>query len=290
GNDFSFANPIAVLGHVLALSGIVIFLYAALRHRVVDLGFAVNRTLVFGALSTTLLFAFFFLEWGAEQIIPADMREASLLASAGIAFGLFLVFHKVRDLVEKTVEALFFRQWRNRETELRRFVRQSAFITRPEALRNLAVLAFSRFTDGAPVALYRREGDGYARVGGEVPGMAEVIDADTPPFVRLRAELDPAEEDLPTGAALILPLVQRKDLTGFFVLGPKPSGELYRPDERETLADAAARIGLDLHALRVEALEAEGREQRRRADMLERQMQRALKGMAKAGSGTGARA
>ncbi|HYE80300.1 MAG TPA: hypothetical protein VEI97_20175, partial [bacterium] len=54
GNDFSFNNPVALAGQILACLGVVIFLYAALRHRVVDLGFAVNRTLVFGALSTTL--------------------------------------------------------------------------------------------------------------------------------------------------------------------------------------------------------------------------------------------
>jgi hypothetical protein len=281
GNDFSLSNPIAVLGEVLATSGVVIFLYAALRHRVVDLGFAVNRTLVFGALSTTLLFAFFFLEWGAEQIIPSDMREASLLASAGIAFVLFLLFHKVRDWVEKGVESLFFRQWRNKEAELRRFVRQAAFVTRADALRTSTIAAFSRFADGAAVALYRRDGDGYVRVEGAVAGMAERLDPDTPALVRLRAELDPLEEGLPEGAALILPLIQRKDLTGFFVLGPKPSGELYRPDELEILAEAAGRIGLDLHGLRLEALEAESQAQRRRADTLERQIQQALKARAR---------
>lgn len=285
GNNFSFNNPVAVAGQILACLGVVIFLYAALRHRVVDLGFAVNRTLVFGALSTTLLFTFFFLEWGAEQIIPSDMREASLLASAGIAFVLFLLFHKVRDWVERGVETLFFREWRYRETELRRFVRQAAFVTRPDALRASTLQAFSRFTGGAAVALYRRDGDRYVRVEGEVPGLEDFIDPDTPPFVCMRAELEPAEEDLPAGIALILPLVQRKDLMGFFVMGPKPSGELYRPDEVETLAEAAARVGLDLHALRVEALEAEGHEQRRRADMLERQMQRALKRKVKTGAG-----
>lgn len=277
GNDFSFNNPVAVAGQILACLGVVIFLYAALRHRVVDLGFAVNRTLVFGTLSTTLLFTFFFLEWGAEQIIPSDMREASLLASAGIAFVLFLVFHKVRDWVEKGVETLFFRQWRNKEAELRRFVRQAAFVTRADALRTSTIAAFSRFADGAAVALYRRDGEGYVRVEGAVAGMAEGLDPDTPALVRLRAELDPLEEGLPEGAALILPLVQRKDLTGFFVLGPKPSGELYRPDELEILAEAAGRIGLDLHGLRLEALEAESQAQRRRADTLERQIQQALK-------------
>lgn len=282
GNDFSLANPVALAGQVLACLGVVVFLYAALRHRVVDLGFAVNRTLVFGALSTALLFAFFFLEWGAEQVIPADMREASLLASAGIAFVLFLVFHKVRDWVEKGVETLFFRQWRNKEAELRRFMRQAAFVTRAEMLRASAVAAFSRFAEGAGVALYRREGEAYVRAEGEVAGLDAQLDPDTPALVRLRAQLEPLEDDLPAGAALMLPVIQRKEVTGFFVFGPKPAGELYRPDEREALAEAAARVGLDLHALRVEALEVESREQRRRADTLERQMQRALKAGARA--------
>lgn len=290
GNDFSFNNPVAVAGQILACVGVAVFLYAALRHRVVDLGFAVNRTLVFGALSTTLLFTFFFLEWGAEQIIPSDMREASLLASAGIAFVLFLLFHKVRDWVERCVETLFFRQWRNKEAELRRFVRQAAFVTRADALRTSTITEFSRFADGAAVALYRRDGDGYIRVEGAVAGMAERLDPDTPALVRLRAELDPLEEGLPEGATLILPLVQRKDLTGFFVLGPKPSGELYRPDELEVLAEAAGRIGLDLHGLRLEALEAESQAQRRRADTLERQIQQALKAGGRPRSRPGAEA
>lgn len=290
GNDFSLTNPVALAGQILACLGVVIFLYAALRHRVVDLGFAVNRTLVFGALSTTLLFTFFFLEWGAEQIIPSDMREASLLASAGIAFVLFLLFHKVRDWVERCVETLFFRQWRNKEAELRRFVRQAAFVTRADALRTSTIAAFARFADGAAVALYRQDGDGYVRVEGAVAGMAERLDPDTPALVRLRAELDPLEEGLPEGAALILPLVQRKDLTGFFVLGPKPSGELYRPDELEVLAEAAGRIGLDLHGLRLEALEAESQAQRRRADTLERQIQQALKSGGRPRSRPGAEA
>ena len=281
-NAMSLNNPVAVSGHVFMAGGIAAFLYASLRHKVIDLGFAVNRTLVFGALSTALLFAFFFLEWGAEQIIPADMREASLLASAGIAFVLFLIFHKVRDWVEKGVETLFFRQWRNKETELRRFMRQAAFVTRAEMLRASAVAAFSRFADGADVALYRREGDVYVRAEGAVPGLDAKLDPDTAALVRLRAQLEPLEDDLPGGATLLLPLIQRKDVTGFFAFGPKPAGELYRPDEREALAEAAARVGLDLHALRVEALEIESREQRRRADMLERQMQRALKAGARA--------
>ncbi len=52
-------------------------------------------------------------------------------------------------------------------------------------------------------------------------------------------------------------MVQRNDLTGFFAIGVKPSGDGYRPDERAALAEAAQKIGFDLHALRIEKAEAE---------------------------------
>jgi hypothetical protein len=43
------------------------------------------------------------------------------------------------------------------------------------------------------------------------------------------------------------------------LIGAKPSGEDYRPDEQEALAAAAQRIGMDLHALEIDRLEAEVR-------------------------------
>jgi hypothetical protein len=41
------------------------------------------------------------------------------------------------------------------------------------------------------------------------------------------------------------------------LLGAKPSGEGYRPDEIELLGATTQQIGLDLHALRVAQLEQE---------------------------------
>lgn len=257
GNDFSLGNPLSVLGHILTSSAIAVFLYAALKHRVVDLGFAVNRTLVFVALSTTLLFAFFFLEWGAEQIIPADMREANLLISAGIAFVLFLVFHKAKDWVEKGVEHLFFRRWRDNEARLRRFLKDAGYVTRADALRLAAVAELKRFSGGAGVALYDLKDEAILR-DGDLPAAGQ-IDIDAPALVRMRADREPLDGDLAEalGGELVLPIVQRAEVTGFFVVGPKPSGENWRPDEQALLAEAAQRIGQDLHALEIERLEQE---------------------------------
>jgi hypothetical protein len=46
----------------------------------------------------------------------------------------------------------------------------------------------------------------------------------------------------------------RGALHGFVLLGPKPSGDDYRPDEIAVLGFAAHQIGLDLHALQIERL------------------------------------
>lgn len=258
GNDFSFSNPVAVLRLAATAAGVGVFLYAMLRHRVVDLGFAVNRTLVYGVMSTALLLAFFFLEWGAEQIVPVEMREANLLVSAGIAFTLFLIFHKARDWVEKGVETLFFHAWRDNDAHLGRFLKDAAYINQSMPLRQAALKEFGRYTGGATVGVYEVERDGSARLkaGHSLPPS---IEANHPVLVRLRADREPLENELPETleADLVLPMILRTEVRGFVLIGAKPSGEDYRPDERDTLTVATQRIGMDLHALEIDRLEAE---------------------------------
>ena len=55
--------------------------------------------------------------------------------------------------------------------------------------------------------------------------------------------------------ALALAMSHRNELTGVVLVGQKPSGGGYRPDEIEVLANTAHQIGLDFHALKVEKLE-----------------------------------
>lgn len=257
GNNWSYLNPAVLLTNVLIIAGVITFAYAVLRHRVIDLGFAMNRTLVYGILSAILLFAFWFCEWGLEEIIPAETREANILISAGIAFAIFLTFHHVRDWVETVIEHVFFRLWRENEAKLKRFVRDASYITRADALRTAAVAEFRRFSGGSEVALYSLgAADAVLREGG-ISGLAATLDVDEPALVRLRSDRETLDGDLlaALGASMILPIVQRSEVVGAFILGPKPSGEAWRPDERAVLADAAYRVGLDLHILEIERLE-----------------------------------
>lgn len=256
GNNWDLDNPPVIAGLVLTAAGVLAFAYAVLRHRVIDLGFAVNRTLVYGVLSTVLLVAFGLAEWGVEKILPVETHEASVLVSGGIAMAIFLVFHHARDLVEKVVEHVFFNRWRQNEERLRRFLRDAAYVTRPEALRRATIEEFRRFSGGAEVALYEIDSTGVRRLDGGPDQLPTEVDPDNSALVRMRADREPlaGDEARALQAELVAPMVQRSELIGFVAFGPKPTGDAWRPDETALLAEAAEKIGLDLHALQVEQL------------------------------------
>lgn len=234
--------------------------YGVLRHRVFDVGFAVNRALVFGIVSVVLLVAFGLMEWLAHHFVSPEEAEKNALLDAGIALGLYLIFHRLRHSVDHLVERLFFHKWHVNEERLRRFVKQAAHITSADALIEACLAALQRFSGEAGCALYRRGANGYelARAAGlQAP---QAIGIDDPLAVAMRAELAPlapAECDSVLPGALALPMSFRGELQGFVLLGQKASRDAYRPDEIAVLDHAAHQVGLDLQALRTEQLQAE---------------------------------
>jgi hypothetical protein len=262
GDDWRFSNPL-VIGNALAPSaGVLLFAYAVLRHRVVDLGFAVNRGLVWGILSFVLLAAFGLMEWAIEHLIPLKNRETNVLLDAGAALLIFIVFHRVRDFIERHVEGLLFHSWRENAAALKAFVGEARYIGKPAVLTRAFTVELKRFTGAADCSVYAEsEGHTYRQMDGED---AEAVDGDDPVLVKLRA----THAVLETEHQLYLPMAHRGDLIGFVRLGLKPSGEGYRPDECEVLGWAVHQIGLDLNALKVEHLETVASEQKQENEKL----------------------
>jgi hypothetical protein len=239
-----------------AMQGIVapgLLAYAVLRHKLFDLGFAVNRTLVFGAIGVLLLVSFALIEWAIKQAIPKVWYGGSVYISALIAVGLYLTFNRLHHKVEHAIERLFFHKWQLNETALKRFAAAAAHVEKPEALAGHFTTELARFTGGAAVTLYARTAEGhYATASGDT------VREDDLALAAMRAELGPivpAELGSPLPAALALPMMHQAALAGFVLLGPKPTGEDYRPDEVEVLGWATQQVGLDLQAIRVRELE-----------------------------------
>jgi len=241
--------------------GLGLLTYAVLGQRLFDFGFAINRTLVYGAVSFSLLAAFGLAEWGADRLVPESWHKQSALYSAGIALLLFLSFHRVRDWFEHHIERLFFHRWQENEAELKRFVASAAHFEQAPALCREFAAEVERYAKGAAAALYLRgEEGGYDLHCGAQPGAAERYAEDNRLFAAMRAERRPVEiagvhTSLP--GALALPMLDQLGLAGFVLVGPRPDRAHYRPDEVEALGWATEQVGLDLQALQARELRAE---------------------------------
>jgi hypothetical protein len=251
--------PLFLSFQILFNSALGLLVYAVLRKRLFDLNFVLNRTLVYGVVSFILLAGFGLAEWGIEHLVPAASHEGGPFFSAGIALALFLSFHRLRDWVEGHVERLLFSAWHENENALRRFVSSVGHFTQASALCRDYTHEIARFAHGAGAALYLRAGRGFKRKAGQLAGARGSYGADNRAFALMCAEgapVRPIEANSALPAALALPILVQSSLAGFVLLGSKPDGTDYRPDEIELLGWATDRVGYALQAQHVRELGA----------------------------------
>jgi hypothetical protein len=269
-----FLSNTPILGYWLSVLGADVmpaialggFLYAVLRHRVVDVSVVLSRTLVYAMTTSLVLGLFALLESLVER--SALGQDASLVLELAVPLGLGAGLSTVHRRIEVTVERLvFWRQYRT-ESALRSFAQECAFITQPEKLLDLTVIQIARHTGATRVALYERTPEGYARVrqhgGSALPAQVAVDDF---AFVKLRArnaavDLDDTQSDLGQDG-YAFPLMVRGNLLGALVVGERP-GERFAADERELLFGVAHEVGMALFALRALESEVQVRESKAR--------------------------
>ena len=239
----------------IAMAG---FLYAVLRHRVVDISVVLNRALVYAATTSLVLGLFALLESLIERTTLG--HGAGLLLELAVPLGLGAALSTVHRRIEAVVERFFFRHQYRAETALRRFAEECAFITQPENLFDLTVEQIARHAGAPRVALYERTPEAYIRIRqhGE-PALPEQVPMDDLAFVGLRArnaELDLDDTQSQLGAdGYAFPLMLRGTLLGALVVGQRP-GEHYAADERELLFHVAHEVGAALFALRARESQA----------------------------------
>ena len=239
----------------IAMTG---FLYAVLRHRVVDISVVLNRALVYAATTSLVLGLFALLESLIERTTLG--RDANLLLELAVPLALGAGLSTVHRRIEATAERFIFRRQYRAETALRRFAQDCAFVTQPNNLFDLTVEQIARHAAAPRVALYERATDAYVciRQRGE-PALPAQIATDDLAFVTLRAraavlDLDDTQSQLGRDG-YAFPLMVRGSLLGALVVGER-AGEHYSADERELLFHVAHEVGMALFALRAQESEA----------------------------------
>ncbi len=237
---------VAVVLQAMALLGL---LYAVLRTRLIDVGFVIDRALVFGMLTALVFGTFSILELGVHQFAVSDRVGWALQALAALV--LAIVLSPLHKRLENWIEQAFFRNQRLALNALERLARECPFVERESHLLTMTIERLQPHC--AAVAIYERAGSTYRRGAAYGGAWPERIDADDAAFVTLRA----THETAPLaghGSALgheglALPMTVAESILGALVCRPR-DGEQFAPEIRAALASVAHHLGMALIGLR----------------------------------------
>lgn len=210
--------------------------YAALTSRLFDLGFVVNRTVVFGALSVIVVGCFVLLEWALGKWFEDVSHTTSLALNAALALGLGLSMRFVHRRVDAIVDNIFFRKRYENERALRRFAREATFITSRAALLDRTV-----------TEILERSEASFAMVQ-----LAEDLPENDPAVLALEAWhefVDLTRYRSALQGEYAFPMVAHADFIGAILCGEKRNGERYAPDEIDSLREVASGVGIALWTL-----------------------------------------
>ena len=233
----------------------VILAYAILGQRVIDVGFAINRAIVYALLTGLMLVGFGIVEWLVDHVLEFEQRKKSALIDGALALSVFLVFHRLQHSIAHAVQHVFFRSWHVRSEALDRFLDASEHFTDPglsprrrSKLGRLHRIGGQRLVRTRFAGALRAHSHDAARRSSDAwcqrSGGRETQCVARPASVARSANAGTWR----TGPFL----ARRGKLMGFVRLGEKRNRDVYRPDQIERVSRTVRHVGFDLYALRLE--------------------------------------
>ncbi|MDE2235094.1 MAG: hypothetical protein KGL13_08455 [Gammaproteobacteria bacterium] len=244
--------PSVIANYLCEFLGLAGFVYAVLRHRLVDVSLIIDRTLVYGGV--TALVVGVIAAMNSLALRATLGPGASLLLQVVVPLALGIVLHRVRTYMDMVVERVFFRSKYLAEKTLKNFGRHCGHIESLQRLLDISMEEFQRFTRSPALAMYEATGQGYRRLrAAGKSGYPEMLDRDDPAIVAVRAE-DNAMELADYRSALgaegcIFPISVLGRLRGVLVCANRP-GEHFAPDEKKLLAEVIREVGAAWRILR----------------------------------------
>ncbi|MDB5092937.1 MAG: hypothetical protein JWO85_1038 [Candidatus Eremiobacteraeota bacterium] len=260
-SELQVATQLADIALPLALA------YAILRHRVLDVGFAINRTVVYAAVTTVVVVAVSLVDWLAGKLI-GETRLA-LAAEAAVTIALGVALNAMHERIGRFVERVLFRARHTAERRLRNGIEALAFTATDAAIERALTDEISAALGLRSTALFRLDEETNrfrcVRATGW-PDAVATIDEDALLVRTLRLRERPfhladfaiAESGLPAGPSapmLAVPVADRHALRGFVLYGALSDGTAPDPELVDLLgqlgaAAAAASAYVDARAAR----------------------------------------
>lgn len=256
------ANVFFAFAAVLLAAAIA---YGVVRHRVMDVGFIVSRTLVYTILTLLAVVMFSLIEYIFGKVLEHEGFATFLEIAAAVALGLSLnaMHAKLDNFIDRTI----FRKRHLAEKRLERASETLPHATSSEFVHEMLVAEPVDALELASAAVFRRNGTAFKResAAGWSPADVAELEENDHLVARLRAELQPLaiselrwpREDLPKGLGQPLyavPISSGHHLAAIALYGGHTGGEDLDPDERRSLRGLAAGAALAYDHLTAEAL------------------------------------
>jgi len=254
--------------------------YAVLRQRVVDVQFAVSRTVVYGIVTTVVLVFIAVLHWLLGRMIEHSGLAFGLEGLAAVGLG--LVLHRASHGINLAVDRVLFRKHHAAEERLRQVTAALPFATTEQSIAQAIVDEPARNLEFASAALfYRASAEGplqRVRSEGWSDSHASSLDPESLLVRYLQTEhtalrLDDEQEWLPPGMpegsahpVLAIPIVTQHTLNAVVLYGSHVNGTLPDPDEVELLAALAKAAATSHQQVRIAMLMRERAAQQRQID------------------------
>lgn len=230
--------------------------YVILRHRILDIGFVINRAVVYAGVSLIVVVSFIIFESLVSNVVQANSRASGILQlCAALVLGLSI--RPIHNRVDRWVDDLFFRERHAAEAAVRKFAHEALLITSQSDLIAKTVEVAQRNMHMQGCAFYTARDGRYVPLQStfEIGPSVSENDYAVLGMRTWHAPLELHEVDTQLPGDLALPMTVRGRLAGFLLCGEKSSHEAFAPDEREALALLARDAGIALDSLRISALE-----------------------------------
>ena len=227
--------------------------YVALRYRLVDLSFVVNRAVVYATVLAAIAGAFVVAETLVKKLALGE--RPGIIAEMALAIVLAFSIKRLEARVSRVVERLLFARKFAEMEGLRALVRDCAHVRDGAWLATNVARETRRLTGASHVGVYEAVDEELTAIAASPEALAmPPVNLDDLVVVRLRSTLAPV--DLGDMASTLgsdgtaFPMLARGRLVGVLVCGRKQGREAYDPDERTALGDLAHEAATSLLFLR----------------------------------------
>lgn len=234
--------------------------YAIVRHRVFDIAFVLNRTLVYAITSALVLVALAATEFAAERYLSDLTRVEGIAVEFAIALAIIVSVRIIHARVDRAVDSMLFRARHEEESALRRFATTLQFYTEQAPLLRDTVDVLVRFARVQGAAIYLPSHKALVCAASAYPAPAPHVDENDPAHVQLRAHHERLQIHGFSTAFLgerLYPMFLAGRLTGTISTGGRESGEQMPPDIGEAIERIAAALAVALAAIETDRIRSE---------------------------------